>query len=195
MKTFKENFLIKTVFSYIDLFYKLFIPFIIIFNVIPLFLQFPSFPRSNWSHVDFLGLFTKERSFVNFMDTSIFFKSTVFLLNFLFLLGIFISLKKLNRFMKNVFEENPFNLENGKVLKSTGIIISILAVTVHISKSLLLYVYGIDSNLGMTSLMLTILNIVSVIFNPYMIIGLFVMVLGEIIVHGSQIKEEIDLTV
>lgn len=86
-------------------------------------------------------------------------------------------------------------MENGKVLKSTGIIISILAVTVHISKSLLLYVYGIDSNLGMTSLMLTILNIVSVIFNPYMIIGLFVMVLGEIIVHGSQIKEEIDLTV
>lgn len=103
MKTFKENFLIKTVFSYIDLFYKLFIPFIIIFNVIPLFLQFPSFPRSNWSHVDFLGLFTKERSFVNFMDTSIFFKSTVFLLNFLFLLGIFISLKKLNRFMKKMF--------------------------------------------------------------------------------------------
>lgn len=195
MKTAKENYLIKTVFAYIDLFYKLILPFFLIFHVVPLLLIFPNFSKSNWNEIDFLGIFSYERGYVILFNTSVFYKSSVFFLNFIIVVGIFYSLKKLNRFMKNVFEGNPFNLENGKALKSTGIIISFLAITVHIAKSVLFFLYGFENNLGINSYMLTMINIVSVIFNPYMVIGLFVMILGEIIIGGYKIKEENDLTV
>jgi hypothetical protein len=38
-------------------------------------------------------------------------------------------------------------------------------------------------------------NILSIIFNPYLVVGLFIAILGEIIIKGTLIKNENDLTV
>ncbi len=195
MKSFKENTLIKTVFALIDLFYKLLFPFFVVINVLPLLLNFPSFSNSNWNNIDIMGLFVTHRDLVPFNEIPLICKITVFISNIAIVVVIYFCLKKINGFVKNVFEGNPFSKENGAILKFVGTMVAISAAVIHIANGFILVRNAIDVRSEIAIILMRILNVLSVIFDPLVIIGLFVLVLGEIFIQGSIIKEENDLTI
>lgn len=195
MKLYNENVLIKTVFALIDLFYKLLFPFFILFYVLPLLLNFPSFSNSNWNSVDIMGLFESQREFVLFKEIPLINKILVLMLNMGVVVIIYFCLKKLNRFIKNVFEGNPFSKENGLILKFVGTVVAISAAIIHLANGIMIVTSTISLRSEIVLILMRILYVLTVIFDPFVIIGLFVLVLGEVFIQGAIIKEENDLTV
>jgi len=192
MKSFKDNTLIKWVYAYLDLFYKLF-PILFVIYFFPLLINISIL---KWKSVDVFGLFRQAFTDVSALSQiSIIYKILIVILNLSIIVIIFYSLKKLTYFMKNVFDGNPFCESNGKILKLIGIFI----VTITIGKrfiSVVMISREFNSMISTTySILMRLVSFLSVLFDPYFVIGLFVVVLGEIIIHGAKIKEENDLTV
>jgi len=191
MKSLKENFLVKTVYAYLDLFYKAF-PFFFALFYLPQMLM-PS-DQSKISSLDVFGFF-------KFMDQikeiTMLHKIMIVAVNLIIAVGVFLSLKKLTRFIKNTFEGNPFCEENGRQLKFVGILIAVYTLLIHVVVGISIIWLKQDDVLvtSTTKLLLQIASLLSIFFNPYFVLGLFVMVLGEIILHGAVIKQENDLTV
>jgi hypothetical protein len=192
MKSFKDNTLIKWVYAYLDLFYKLF-PILFVIYFFPLLINISIL---KWKSVDVFGLFRQAFTDVSALSQiSIIYKILIVILNLSIIVIIFYSLKKLTYFMKNVFDGNPFCESNGKILKLIGIFI----VTITIGKrfiSVVMISREFNSMISTTySILMRLVSFLSVLFDSYFVIGLFVVVLGEIIIHGAKIKEENDLTV
>ncbi len=191
MKSLKENFLVKTVYAYLDLFYKAF-PFFFILFYLPQMLM-----PSDYSKISSLDVF----GFLKFMDQikviTAFHKMLIIGVNLIIAIGVFLSLKKLTKFIKNTFEGNPFCEENGRHLKFVGILLAVYTLLLHIVIGTSIIWLKQDDVLvtSTTKLLLQIASLLSVFLNPYFVLGLFVMVLGEIIIHGAAIKQENDLTV
>jgi hypothetical protein len=96
--------------------------------------------------------------------------------------------------MKNVFENNPFIEENGNHLKYAGKAIIILTVIFHISK--IIFSPDFIASISMTvNILFKLSLLLSIVFSPYLIVGLFVFVMGEIILTAAKLKEDNDLTV
>lgn len=193
MKSAKYNFLIKTVYAYIDLIYKIF-PFFFLIIFLPLLFTF-LVQKSIWlSSLDFFHLFTAHNEFIRQNTSSFFLVSVVIGFNFVVFVFVFISLKKLRDFIKNVFEGMPFCWDNGKRLKFVGLAISAFVILKHLLTITIASVI-FDSPSTTVSLLVSLMGLLSIVFSPYLILGLFVVILGEIIIHGAKLKEEVDLTV
>jgi hypothetical protein len=193
VKSAKYNFLIKTVYAYIDLIYKVF-PFFFLVIFLPLLFTF-LVHKSIWlSSMDVFRLFDAHNEFIRQNTTSFTLVSLVIGFNLVVFIFVFITLKKLRDFIKSVFEGMPFCWDNGKRLKFAGLVISAFVITKHLLTITIASVM-LDSVSTTISLLISIAGIISVVFNPYLILGLFVVILGEIIIHGAQLKEENDLTV
>jgi hypothetical protein len=120
--------------------------------------------------------------------------SYIIFLDVLIIAGIYLALIKLNLFLKNVFNEEPFNIENGKALKTIGIIASLLTIIYY--SSILLF-HSLDQ-LPLSTFWIIVsklMYLLTLVFNPYLIISLFIYVLGEIIIYAAKLKQENDLTV
>lgn len=192
MKLAKDNFLIKTVYAYIDLAYKAF-PVYFIFMFLPLFLTFNVMGKAELRLIDVFHLFGDDSKYLNSVNIS--FVLAAIVMNIIVFICVFISIKKLRGFIKNVFEGMPFCLDNGKSLKFVGIMIAILALLFH---SATIVAVSYKASIGIVpgvSYLIAAMGILSLLINPYLIIGLFVVVLGEIIIQGAKLKEENDLTV
>jgi len=192
MKSFKENTLIKWVYAYLDLFYKLF-PILFLIYFFPLLINIRSL---KWKSVDVFGLFRQtftDASALSQIATT--YKILIVILNLSIVIIIFYSLKKLTYFMKNVFEGNPFCEVNGRILKLIGIFIIVITIGKRFISEIMISreFYCMISTTYL--ILMKVINFLSVLFDPYFVIGLFVMVLGEIIIHGAIIKQENDLTV
>lgn len=190
MKSLKENFVVKTVYAYLDLFYKAFPFFFILFYLPQMFM--PS-GYSKLSSLDIFGFF-KFMDQINNITTL--HKFIVVGVNLMIAAGVFLSLKKLTKFIKNTFEGNPFCEENGRLLKFVGVLITAYTLLLHIVVGFsIVWLKHDDVLTSSTKVLVQIISILSIFFNPYFVLGFFVIALGEIFLHGAQIKQENDLTV
>lgn len=97
--------------------------------------------------------------------------------------------------MKNVFDGNAFCESNGHILKLIGIFIIIITIGKRLISEIVISKEFYSLVSATNSILMRIVSFLSVLFDPYFVIGLFVMVLGEIIIYGAIIKQENDLTV
>ncbi len=193
MKTFKENFFVKTSYSYVNLLLKLF-PILLIFFCIPL-LGYSFSGKIPVTNLDLFKLFGYQKLAFNVSFQTVVLAIFVLVVNLSVVVALFFGLKRLNDFLKNVYEEKPFIEENGKHLKFIGIITMILTIVIYLSN-----VFAIPADTSevispTTRILILLGNSLGVVFNPYLIIGMIVLVIGEIIVHAAKLQEEIDLTV
>jgi len=195
MHNAKFKYLIKTVYAWVDLVYKIF-PFFLFISIIPIVISAQSTLGILLHSMDLfkfsgpLGELAKENNYYSiFSLISLFLKIVIFVI-------VYICIKKLRDFIKNVSEGSPLCEANGRYLKFIGLSISILVFILHFINVLLISVFwgaGFVS-FGITVL-IAVMGILTVIFNPYLIVGLLVLILGEILLNGAKLKEENDLTV
>lgn len=196
MKPLKNNFFVKTAYSYVNLFYLLF-PYTVFLLLLPKLFGWPLNSQKIHTalfNIDLFGLFGKEKYITEINFSSVLLWVIILLINLSVALGIFYGLKRLNKFMKNVYEDKPFIKENGEHLKFIGIIIMVLATLVYLSNMSSGFLYPLPVPLAVKYLYFMAI-LISSLFNPYLVVGLVVFVIGEIIVRAADIKEEQDLTV
>jgi len=196
MKSLKNNFFVKTAYSYVNMFF-LFFPYILFLFLLPMIFGWPFNSLKTHTdifNVDLFGLFGKEKYITEINFGSFVFLLIILIVNATIALGIYYGLRRLNKFMKNVFEDKPFIEENGRHLKMIGIIIMVLSTLVFLSKMS----SGFLTPLPLAQIvkyLYFIAILISSLFNPYLVTGLVVFVIGEVIVRAAEIKEEQDLTV
>ena len=147
------------------------------------------------SMIDVFGFFRFEGIDSESLSPSYLQKAIVLIFNFCAAIGIYISLKKLTFFIKNVFNEEPFCESNGKVLKFVGYFAAGITLVKNLLQEIIM---PFPTNKLISAFSLVLMktaNIFSIIFNPYLVVGLFIAILGEIIIKGTLIKKENDLTV
>ena len=196
MKNLKKNFIVKTTYSYVNLFY-LYFPIVIFFLLVPILFNFPSNDQNAKTalfNVDLFNLFGKEKFITEIGLSSIALWIFMLLANISIAVGIYYGLKRLNKFMKNVFEDKPFIEENGKHLKTIGIIIILVSTLVFLCKTTSAYIVPMQLSVAIKYLYF-IAILISSLFNPYLVVGLVIFVIGEVIVRAVKMKDEQDLTV
>ncbi len=195
MQNGKFNYLIKSVYAWIDLIYKIF-PLFLIIAFIPMFLNTQSTLNILLRSMDIfkfskpLEELAKETNYYSFFSLgSLALKVVIFAI-------VYMCIKKLRNFLKNVSEGNPLCLTNGKHLKFIGISIATLVVFIHFITAIFVAVFAGAGILSFGVVVLVAaMGMLTVIFNPYFIVGLLVLIIGEILINGAKIKEENDLTV
>ena len=190
MKSLKESFFVKTVYAYANLL-KWAFPFLFVLGIF----TFPFITTSlHRSDLNSLGSFKDEKLTSGALQFYNFSSAINIVFNLLFFFGAYLAIIRLNQFLKNVYNEKPFEEENGKHLRFIGIVTIVITILYHINMVLLR-----TEELPGSSTFLKILYNMSIIlgaaFNPYLILGLFGMVLGEVIIHAARLKQENDLTV
>lgn len=191
MKSFKENWTVKTVYAYLDLFLRLF-PFVVIFYIAPIGFSLIGIGEMKLSKLDFFKLLNinEQMSHSEELLTIIY----LIIIDVVFLYCIYMILKKITAFIKNVFENNPFIEENGNHLKYVGKVILLLAIVYQISK--ISSTPDLLPNFSVTiNILIKLSLLISIVFSLYLIVGLFIFVMGEIIIYAAKLKEENDLTV
>ncbi|MGE5683235.1 MAG: DUF2975 domain-containing protein [Bacillota bacterium] len=188
----KQNFFIKSVYAYTNLFKKLFPVVFIAFLLLQASasMGFGKFDRS----VDFFDLLG-SRNDISRNNLPVSFETWIMIIvaNVLCFIVTYIAVIKLDKFFKNVFNGQPFVEENGHCLKFIGWMVIIMTFFLHVKDSLFI---SLDLPVSDTVKQLVNLSyLLSVFFNPYLVLGLFCVALGEVIIHGSKMKEELDLTV
>lgn len=190
MKSLKENWTVKTIYAYLDLFKKL-IPILVLFFVI---LKIIPPYQGNYELKNFDVFNILDSHFEKTNSENVLMIVLVILFDLLIVTGAYMMLTNLTKFIKNVFNNNPFIEENGVYLKSAAKIM--LALTfVHYSMTIVT-APNLDLPVSWTiEFLFKVAMILSVVFNPVIVIGLFLFVIGEIIIHAAKLKEENDLTV
>jgi len=191
MNSFHSNRLVQYTYAIINLLKKIF-PFYIISVVLMLLIGSINNGNLTVFSFDYFNVFESNTLIKHSSNT--FHISYIILLDVLIIAGIYLALIKLNLFLKNVFNEEPFNIENGKALKTIGIIASLLTIIYYSS----VYMFHSLDKLPLSTFWIIvskIMYLLTIIFNPYLIISLFIYVLGEIIIHATKLKQENDLTV
>jgi len=184
MKSLKDNSIVKWVYAYVDLLLKV-MPVLFVIALSP----FLFFGESNAKRLDFFNLFTAlEISDLHSLKWLILI-STFNIAVFVF---FYLILKRLIIFIKNIFAEKPFEEENGNNLKFVGGMVIFIAILFHIAG--ILSVVGEKFSLGIEGLVI-LMGFLSLVINPYIFAGLILVVIGEVILHGVRMKQEIDLTV
>lgn len=194
MGPLKENFFVKTSYAYFNLFKKLY--FIVLVMIIGNALSGIGGQNPPWGvhqGVDFYNLFSNVPEL--FKPNIVPFAMSLFIVLanvFVFLLTYLIIIK-LEKFLKNVYEENPFIKKNGVYLKYTGTVIMAFALFITLKEIFLSLILVGRSDTRY--ILLIIIHLLSLVFNTYFIIGLFIYTLGVVIIRGAKMKEELDLTV
>ncbi len=190
MKTFKENWTVKTVYAYLDLFKKL-IPIAIVLFVILKILP-PYEGKNELKNFDVFNIFDShiEQTY----SENVLMIVLIILFDLVIVTSLYMILTLMTKFIKNVFNNNPFVEENGIHLKSTAKIM--LALTFVYYSMTIVAAPNLDLPVSWTiEFLFKVAMILSVVFNPLIVIGLFLFVIGEIIIQAAKIKQENDLTV
>ena len=193
MKSFKNNSFVKIARGYVIFFYVCF-PLVIIGKILQLNFGPDLTPQQTnivLPNVDVGGFFGNEKFITSLNFGNVVLWLFILLVNACLMAGIFYGIIKLNKFLKNVYNDRPFIQENGKHLKVIGILIIVLSTLVQIAKN--------TPSLAILHPGIIFISIIVILFNALLnsnlAIGLVVFVIGEIIVRASEMKEEQDLTV
>lgn len=190
MKSLKENWTVKTIYAYLDLFKKL-IPILVLFFVI---LKIIPPYQGNYELKNFDVFNILDSHFEKTNSENVLMIVLVILFDLLIVTGAYMMLTNLTKFIKNVFNNNPFVEENGVYLKSAAKIM--LALTFVYYSTTIITSPNLDLPVsGTIEFLFKVAMILSMVFNPVIVIGLFLFVIGEIIIHAAKLKEENDLTV
>ncbi|HEX2865679.1 MAG TPA: DUF2975 domain-containing protein [Ignavibacteriales bacterium] len=190
MKLLKGSFFVKSVYTYFNLFTKIY-PLILlrlVGNSIGGQKEQGLFPS-----VDFYNLFSNEPELFSPNVVSWQVKAAIIISNLLVFGLTYFMIIQLNRFLRDRYEENPFIRENGKKLKTAGTLTIILALFISL-KDVVLKAYLLDAPLTLRALLIP-MNFIMGFFSPYFIIGMFTYALGEISIRAAKLKEEVELTV
>ncbi|MGA7836528.1 MAG: DUF2975 domain-containing protein [Ignavibacteriaceae bacterium] len=196
MKPLKNNFFVKTARSYVIFFYVCF-PLIIIAKLFILITT----PRMNSQqtslalpNVDLGGFFGNEKFMTDLNYGSIVLWLFIIVVNVVIIAGIFYGIIKLNKFLKNVYNDRPFTKDNGKHLKVIGILVMILSTLIYLANNTTNFLNPLPVSDSINYLNIIGL-LISTLLNPSLAIGLVVFVIGEVIIRAAELKEEQDLTV
>lgn len=193
MKLLKGSNFVKSVYAYFNLFTKIY-PLILLRivgnsfsgrNDQVLFQIFPS--------VDFYNLFSNEPELFSPNAVAWWVKAAIIISNLLVFGLTYFMIIQLNRFLRDKYEENPYIRENGRRLKTAGMLTIILAVLISL-KDVVLKAYLFDAPLTLRAILIP-MNFIMGFFSPYFIIGMFTYALGEISIRAGKLKEEVELTV
>lgn len=191
MKLFKDNWLVKTSHSYFSLAQKfLFVSVgLIIYRLIKIF-----YTKSNTfdvKQIDVCNLLGYNRVLRGKNDISLL--TLIVILNLIIIAGYYYIFLRLIRFLKNVFENNPFTSENGKHLKVIGMLIVFISYFQNVIRELNNPYYANES---VTLLIFAKISaLVLCLFDPFLMAGVLLVVIGEIILKATIIKQENDLTI
>lgn len=190
MKSLKENWTVKTVYAYLDLFKKLIPIFILLFVILRV-----SLPFLGKYELKFFDVFNiLDTHFEQTYSENVLIIVLVILFNLVMSGGVYMILIYLTKFIKNVFNNNPFVEENGIYLKSAAKII--LALTFIYYSTIILTAKNLDLPMSwIVNFLFKVMMILCIVISPVTVIGLFLFVVGEIIIHAAKIKQENDLTV
>lgn len=194
MQDTKVKFIIKTVYAYVDLIYKI-SPFILILLFSPLLISILIFHKLALGDTDVVGLFEPLKELAALNRVPSIFPYLALIANFLVFIIIFICIKRIRVFMKNVYEGSPFCYDNGRHLKLVSILMATIVVIFHFAKIFLFSFFFMDSVTSLTKLLIGIAVSLSIAFNPYLIVAMLIYIIGAIIMSAAKIKEENDLTV
>lgn len=197
MKPLKENFLVKTSYAYITLIFAL-CPVLFLVYLVHFFITISAFTSSGKTvmiFLDFFHLFGMEKLKTEIAGQSWEFMFIILVFNLAVIVGLYLGVIKLRSFFKNVLEEKPFAEENGKHLKSIGLITIIVTAVVAIGRVFLINSVALELIGMFEQVLLSISSLLSIVFSPFFILGIFIYVFGEIIIRAANIKEENDLTV
>ncbi len=192
MESFKENKIVKYIYGYIQVFSVL-----LIFALIGFFwflYRLFSGDSLKGSTLSSAGLF-RFRIPINYDNLPITF--ILLLLNIAVCIVFFLVFRKLLQFIINVKNENPFIEKNGYLLKNVGIMLLIIATLntiVEFINNFIQQNHVIPQSI-MQQLGIIIMVPIVTVFQPTFVLGLFIFLLGEIIIRGAKIKQENDLTV
>lgn len=190
MKSFKENWTVKTVYAYLDLFRKI-LPIVVVFFIILKILP-PYEGKFDLRSFDVFNILDQKVEQTN--SGNVLMIVLIIFFDLVIVTGLYMILTHMTKFIKNVFNNNPFIEENGLYLKSTAKIILVLTF-VYCSMTI---VASPDVDLPVSWAIVILYKaaiFLSIVFHPLIIIGLFLFVIGEIIIHAAKLKEENDLTV
>lgn len=191
MKSLKDNSIVKWVHTYADLLLKA-LPILFLYQLFQLFVSGRVLKRINAKMFDAFNLFSVKS---NQVSHSLIWIITVASFNIIFLIFLYLTLKRLIIFIKNVFDEKPFEEENGKNLKFVGVMVIILAAISHMAVIVSVQNSKITDLSWETQMLISVTSFLSFAFSPYLFSGLLFIVIGEVILHGVRMKQEIDLTV
>jgi len=187
MKSLKDNSIVKWVYAYVDLLLKA-LPILFLFMLFPFFLTL----RIDAKRFDFFNLFNVT---TNQASHPLTWAITVAAFNIIFFIFLYLILKRLVVFIKNVFDEKPFEEANGKNLKFVGVMVIVLAVLSHIAAIVSVQSPKVADLSWGTEMLISLMGFLSIAVSPYLFSGLLLIVIGEVILHGVRMKQEIDLTV
>ena len=191
MYLFKENFIVKTVCAYVKLFKLLYPVYFILFVAFGIFNYF--IPGPKYGDVDFFKLYTNYDNITNLANFSIPVFILILISNIIVFAAVYFALIKLFKFLLNILNGSPYIEENGKNLKFIGVLI--VCVTIFITLKDAIMAPKIPNISGLTNYLMKFSLGLTVFFNPYFVLGLFIIVLGEVIVRGTVMKNELDLTI
>lgn len=190
MKSSKEKLFVKTVYAYFNLFTKIY-PLILL-RIIGNSVSGKK-GQGLYPSVDFFNLFSNEPEYFSPNIVPWWVSTSIIVSNLLVFSLTYFMIIKLNQFLKDSSEENPFIKKNGEHLKVVGILTIVFAVFLSL-KDVFIKSYLIELSLTTRALLLP-LNFLMLFFSPYFIIGMFTYMLGEICTKNAKLKEELELTV
>ncbi|MGE5363426.1 MAG: DUF2975 domain-containing protein [Bacteroidota bacterium] len=194
MKPLSENFFVKTSYAYFNLLKKLY--FVVLVFIVGNALSGIGGQNPPWGvhpGVDFFNLFSNLPEFFRPNRVPIALSLYIVFSNILVFALTYMIIRKLDQFLKNIYEDNPFISKNGENLKTVGTVTMVLGMFLSL-KDVFLKINLLWAS-DWTKTLLVVLHMFGFLVNTYFIIGLFAYALGEIMIRGSKLKEEIDLTV
>lgn len=116
--------------------------------------------------------------------------------NMFFFFLIYFFLKKLVAFLKNVRTGKPLIFENSVLLTQIGTIIIFISFLLHSGDEYSrLLSHPTKMPVAAYLLVNSINNVLTYILNPFLYVGLLVIIIGKIFYEGSVLKQENELTV
>jgi hypothetical protein len=194
MQNAKFKYLIKTVYAWVDLVYKI-SPIILVILFSPLLINIFLFHKLSIGLTDVVGLFEPLKELSNIKRLPSVLPYLALTANFAVFIIIFLCIKRIRSFIKNVFDGNAFCHDNGRHLKFVSILMAIIVIVFHFSKIFLISFFFMEPLVPINKFLVGTAISLSIAFNPYIIIASLIYIIGEIIINGAKIKEENDLTV
>lgn len=190
MKSLTENWIVKTVYAYLNLFKKLLPIVVLLFTILKIIPPYEG--KNELKNFDVFNIL--DSHFEQTYSENVLMIILIILFDLVIVAGLYMILTLMTKFIKNVFNNNPFVEENGIYLKSTAKIILALTFVYHLMT--IVSAPNLDLSVSwIIDILFKAAMILSVVFNPVIVIGLFLFVIGEIIIQAANIKQENDLTV
>ncbi len=193
MDALKNNSYLKWTYYYFYAAYRLFPLLVIIFYGIRIYKMITT-GSFDANELDMFSIFSQFKFDLNSYGSV--FNLIIISANVLFFFLIYFLLKKLAAFLKNVKTGKPLIFENAELLTHIGAIIIFVSFLLQ-SGAEYSRLLNHPTKMPMVQYLLvnSINNVLTFAINPFLYVGLLVIVIGKIFYESAVLKQENDLTV